>query len=90
MKQHNIWHTHLLHHAVKKHRATDCKCEVFLLLLLLGQIPKVPCLAINLAIETPTPGCPQAAMKGALKGETKTNTALEREQTKNGMGDSAI
>lgn len=55
--------------------------------MLLGQIAKVPCLATNLAVETLTPGCPQAAMKGALKGETKTNTTLEREETKNRVGD---
>lgn len=37
-------------------------------------------MAIHSATETPTPGCPQAAMKGALKGETKPNAISEREQ----------
>lgn len=58
----------------------DWKCEAFLLLMLLGQIPKVPCLTTNLAVETLTPDCPQAAMKGALKVEIKTNTTLDSEE----------
>lgn len=38
-------------------------------------------MAINLATEILTPGYPQAAVKGAFKGETKTNTTLEKEQS---------
>jgi len=38
-------------------------------------------LAVNSTTETLTPGCPQAALKAAFRGETKTNSILEKEES---------
>lgn len=45
-------------------------------------------MAINWTDESLNPGYPQAGMKGAPKGGTKTNTTLERGEPKNGVGNS--
>ena len=38
-------------------------------------------MAVNSTTETLTPGCPQAALKAAFRGETKTNSILEKEES---------